>query len=92
MEHVSHFLMGFPSHKPSIIQALRAAHAFAALGLSRQEAIAAVPGAGKSAAEAGGQGGFGPSVDLKKLRKNGGFWRFLAANSWGIQPRKTKNL
>lgn len=34
------------------IQALRAAHAFAALGLSRQEAIAAVPGAGKSAAEA----------------------------------------
>lgn len=36
----------------AVQKALRAAHAFAALGLSRQEAIAAVPGAGKSAAEA----------------------------------------
>ena len=43
-----------PAPWPS--QALRAAHAFAALGLSRQEAIAAVPGAGKTAAEAEDRG------------------------------------
>jgi hypothetical protein len=82
VEHFLSFFDAFPSHKPSIPQALRAAHAFAALGLSRQEAIAAVPGAGKSAAEATvGQGGFGPSKDVKKLPKNGGFWQEQLGNS-----------